>query len=662
MADRLAKLEKAYRRYPDSPLFARLADLYLSRGEIDEALGICRRGCQHFPDYAAGFLVLAKCHEAQGEVEEAREALDRALRLDPVNPGGYRRLSGIYQKLGVPTLALKSLQQAAELDPFAENLDVEVDQLMYQVRLESARDAKQGEVDPVSGQVVEAIGEMLAADLVEKPPVVEAEDENVEPFGNVQTLPEWDSAPDVSEVLEEFKQGPNPLFAADEEAVEQLPMDSTAAAAPEIGDIAALLGLQEEQGESTPTAKVEEPAEEPSVETLPQVDDGSDMVAAIGLEVMDGDFVAPTEGASEWAHYSASEKEGEAVAEEEEGEVSIFSPDILPEDSEIFQSQEPELPEVAPVVVEEEPVEPEETAESGVDISVASLAPESVAPPSDADGGEMAFDSDAFNEVLSALQADLPTHPNAVQENSAVEDIRAQGAGEEEGDRADGDTLDEVASASALGNAAVEEVVADDVEVAADVAAEDDDVVPPVVSDAAAENGGGAPIDLGPLVEAMSGLTSAQNADSPASPPASTTDGDGLETRVAPDALTDDGDAPESAPAEVEVEEETGSADAAGRGTGFKARGDDELLRIFQEIEGQESEDSPAELASASAGEAEPDLEERRIATATLAEIYTIQGLTQKAIETYRQLLEQEPNNEFIRCKLQEMEKGSGRK
>ena len=53
--------------------------------------------------------------------------------------------------------------------------------------------------------------------------------------------------------------------------------------------------------------------------------------------------------------------------------------------------------------------------------------------------------------------------------------------------------------------------------------------------------------------------------------------------------------------------------------------------------------------------------QEKRIATETLAEIYTIQGLTQKAIETYRELLKQNPNNTIIRSKLEALEKSSGK-
>ena len=88
MANSIAKLEKALRRDPDSPRFARLADRYLQRGRTTRALELCQKGCENFPDYATGFIVLSKCYEEQGALEEAREALSQALRLDPENPVG----------------------------------------------------------------------------------------------------------------------------------------------------------------------------------------------------------------------------------------------------------------------------------------------------------------------------------------------------------------------------------------------------------------------------------------------------------------------------------------------------------------------------------------------------------------------------------------------
>ena len=127
MADSIAKLEKAFRRDPDSPRFARLADLYLKRGRIERALALCQQGCASFPDYATGFIVLSKCHEKRGALEEAREAMGQALRLDPENPGGYKRLAHLFAQLGVAPLALQSLRQAAYLDPFDASLAKQID-------------------------------------------------------------------------------------------------------------------------------------------------------------------------------------------------------------------------------------------------------------------------------------------------------------------------------------------------------------------------------------------------------------------------------------------------------------------------------------------------------------------------------------------------------
>ena len=88
---------------------------------------------------------------------------------------------------------------------------------------------------------------------------------------------------------------------------------------------------------------------------------------------------------------------------------------------------------------------------------------------------------------------------------------------------------------------------------------------------------------------------------------------------------------------------------------------DSELLRLLQEIEEEKAaEPVPAPEEPPSPADSEPSApKSKRIATMTLAEIYTTQGLTQKAIETYRELLEQEPTNTIIRSKLAALEKSS---
>lgn len=70
---------------PQSPLFARLADLYLEKGQTVEALHLCEEGVRLFPEYYAGHLVLGKIHHALQEYSKARVALQRALELSPFN-------------------------------------------------------------------------------------------------------------------------------------------------------------------------------------------------------------------------------------------------------------------------------------------------------------------------------------------------------------------------------------------------------------------------------------------------------------------------------------------------------------------------------------------------------------------------------------------------
>ncbi len=137
MADSLAKLERAQRENPDLPLFARLADLYLQRGRIPQALSLCEKGCERFPWYPTGYLVLSQCYEARGAMEAARRAMGKALLLDPDNPAGFKRLARIYQNLGRPELALKSVRRAARMDPLDPELAERFDELEYVLRRSS---------------------------------------------------------------------------------------------------------------------------------------------------------------------------------------------------------------------------------------------------------------------------------------------------------------------------------------------------------------------------------------------------------------------------------------------------------------------------------------------------------------------------------------------
>ena len=126
---RITKLEKAQRQNPGVPLFARVADEHLRRGRVSPALALCQEGCERFPDYPTGFLLLGRCYRARGNFEEARNLFGLALRLDPQNSAGFAALSEAYEQLGNITLALQCMRQAAFLDPYSEDLFREAERL-----------------------------------------------------------------------------------------------------------------------------------------------------------------------------------------------------------------------------------------------------------------------------------------------------------------------------------------------------------------------------------------------------------------------------------------------------------------------------------------------------------------------------------------------------
>lgn len=180
MFGRLSKIERAYRRYPSAPLFARFAETLLSQGDIERALAVCLEGCERFPDYPTGFYLLGRCHQARGDLEDARAALDTSLRLDAENPRGFELLAQIYADLGIPTLALKCMEEAARLDPFDETISLQVEQLSAQ---EPAAPAATEPMEETASTAY-AIDEVSAAPSEEKRPK------------NEEKVPDRDGAPD----------------------------------------------------------------------------------------------------------------------------------------------------------------------------------------------------------------------------------------------------------------------------------------------------------------------------------------------------------------------------------------------------------------------------------------------------------------------------------
>ncbi|MEI7905889.1 MAG: tetratricopeptide repeat protein [Bacteroidota bacterium] len=83
---------------PQSPLFARLADLYVGKEQAAEAMKLLNEGLKSYPGYYAGYIVLGKAHLALKEYTRAQAAFEKALELSPFNQTAAQLLISVPNK------------------------------------------------------------------------------------------------------------------------------------------------------------------------------------------------------------------------------------------------------------------------------------------------------------------------------------------------------------------------------------------------------------------------------------------------------------------------------------------------------------------------------------------------------------------------------------
>lgn len=106
----VSSLEKRLESNPLSPVFARLASLYVSANRLEEARNLCEKGVTHYPQYSTGHLILGQCYMRLGRFDSAREELQKTLSLQPrcdlartLLEEAMLRLAA--EKVGKPTVA-----------------------------------------------------------------------------------------------------------------------------------------------------------------------------------------------------------------------------------------------------------------------------------------------------------------------------------------------------------------------------------------------------------------------------------------------------------------------------------------------------------------------------------------------------------------------------
>ncbi|MCX8056033.1 MAG: hypothetical protein N3F03_00300 [Ignavibacteria bacterium] len=79
----LNRLREYLSKNPNSPLFARYADVLFNKGLVNEALIVIENGLKKFKLYSTAYIVHAKILMQKGRDEEALLALKKVLKLSP---------------------------------------------------------------------------------------------------------------------------------------------------------------------------------------------------------------------------------------------------------------------------------------------------------------------------------------------------------------------------------------------------------------------------------------------------------------------------------------------------------------------------------------------------------------------------------------------------
>jgi tetratricopeptide (TPR) repeat protein len=554
MALGVAKLEKAYRRSPQAPLFAHLAEIYLKKGDVPRALTLCLSGCKLFPDYPTGHLILSRCYEVQGDLEDARKALVRGLLLDPVNPSGCGRLARICHQLGDLPMALKSMQKAANLDAFSETAQQEVQSLEQELHEESGKTAETDEGETVaalaalgpeadqdvfSGSAGEA-AKMEAASSVEENASQVSEPEGDEPFRRIYEEPDPKSTSSQTD-------DPAKLMKSADEIQDDIDaFFDTMSVSP-----AALPAIDEPDADSLLASDHRDPVSSEGVEEMPTAE-AAELEPVPDLVSLSA---APTEDLPSDALDSAG---AEALA-------TLMTPTVAADDG---------TAETDPNASADSPADPAPPAsDNQANVHLVLSAPSEMNVPA------------PLPDAESGLDAGEPVEPSPTEERDPMVDSFIS------------------------------------------------------LTDA-------------PSSEPSTMNTESEPVDAPADPMLFL---DSNSTRPPESRVADlDGTAPTptSPPDESDDLGLDGEESDHGEIANLAPVEDQELAQLFQEIDEHGSEQSEMSVEK-DPGETAP--KDASIATATLAALYQQQGLVEQAVEIYRRLLEEEPENAEFRRKIEEL-------
>ncbi|MDD2310702.1 MAG: hypothetical protein PHH91_14085 [Desulfuromonadaceae bacterium] len=126
----IKNLEDQLATSPDSLCFARLSDVYLKVGLIDDALHVARQGTMKHPRYLSGQRALSLACHAKGLDEEALAALRLVTEALPEDVSSQKLLGRLFAEAGNRYAASQAFRTALEFAPDDVECRIELESLM----------------------------------------------------------------------------------------------------------------------------------------------------------------------------------------------------------------------------------------------------------------------------------------------------------------------------------------------------------------------------------------------------------------------------------------------------------------------------------------------------------------------------------------------------
>lgn len=125
----IKNLEEQLAKSPGSLCFARLSDVYLKVGLVDDALNVARQGVTQHPRYLSGQRAFALACHAKGLNDEALTALKLVTDALPEDVQSQKLLGRLYADAGNQDAAIHSFQTALEFAPDDIECRIELESL-----------------------------------------------------------------------------------------------------------------------------------------------------------------------------------------------------------------------------------------------------------------------------------------------------------------------------------------------------------------------------------------------------------------------------------------------------------------------------------------------------------------------------------------------------